>query len=272
MQNPLMIAVAPNGARKTKKDHPALPIHPKELGETAKACLRAGACMIHLHVRDKNNGHSLDPYLYKEAISAIQDAVGDNLIVQVTTEAVGIYQPEQQIQAVKKVRPEAVSVALREFCPDASYEKAAGEFFQWMYKERISPQYILYDLEDLGRFKAYCKCGLVPGNSHTILLVLGRYTLNQQSDPKDLDPLLTAIPEDSNWWLCAFGKNESACMTRVIDSGGHCRVGFENNLYLSTGEIATDNAESVRAIKQLANKKNRTVADAALARSIMNFR
>lgn len=272
MQRPLMIAVAPNGARKTKADHPSLPIYPEELGETAKACLSAGACMIHLHVRDKNNKHSLDPFLYKEAIRAIRGEVGDNLIVQVTTEAAGIYQPEQQVEVVKKVRPEAASVALREFCPDASYERATGEFFEWMYKEKISPQYILYDLEDLGRFKAYCRRGLVPGSSHTILLVLGRYTRDQESDPKDLDPLLTAIPGNSNWWLCAFGKNESACMARVVDRGGHCRVGFENNLYLSTGELATDNSDSVRVINELASNKNRPVADATLARGIMGFR
>ena len=61
-------------------------------------------------------------------------------------------------------------------------------------------------------------------------------------------------------------------MARVIDTGGHCRVGFENNLYLSTGETANDNSDSVQAINELACNKNRPVADAALARGLMGFR
>ena len=60
----VMIAVAPNGARKTQQDHPQLPISPKEIAHTAAACLDAGACMLHLHVRDENLGHSLDAQRY----------------------------------------------------------------------------------------------------------------------------------------------------------------------------------------------------------------
>jgi uncharacterized protein (DUF849 family) len=48
----VILAVAPNGARKTKADHPALPMTPEEIAMTAAACHEAGAAMIHLHVRD----------------------------------------------------------------------------------------------------------------------------------------------------------------------------------------------------------------------------
>ena len=57
---PCLIMVAPNGARKTKADHPALPITPAELAATASACLEAGAAAIHLHVRDRDGGHTLE--------------------------------------------------------------------------------------------------------------------------------------------------------------------------------------------------------------------
>ena len=68
----LMLAVAPNGARKTREDHPALPLSPAELADTSAACRDAGACMIHLHVRDAQQQHSLDPELYRVAIAAIR--------------------------------------------------------------------------------------------------------------------------------------------------------------------------------------------------------
>jgi uncharacterized protein (DUF849 family) len=61
----LQIAVAPTGARKTKSDHPEVPVSPGELAETAKRCLDAGASMIHVHVRDANGGQLLGVDAYK---------------------------------------------------------------------------------------------------------------------------------------------------------------------------------------------------------------
>ena len=148
----VMIAVAPNGARKTQRDHTQLPITSQSLAATAAGCREAGACMIHLHVRDDSQSHSLDSDRYKAAIKAIRKEVGSELIIQITTEAVGIYQPAQQMQAVKEVRPEAVSLAIRELCPigsDAGREKEAANFFAWLYREHVSPQYILYSIEDI---------------------------------------------------------------------------------------------------------------------------
>jgi len=57
---PMILAVAPNGARKTQADHPAVPISPAELAATAAAAQAAGASMIHLHVRDGAQKHILD--------------------------------------------------------------------------------------------------------------------------------------------------------------------------------------------------------------------
>ncbi|HEU4985991.1 MAG TPA: 3-keto-5-aminohexanoate cleavage protein, partial [Rhizobiaceae bacterium] len=51
VNEPVAIAIAPNGGRKTKADHPALPMTSDEIAATAAACLAAGAAMLHLHVR-----------------------------------------------------------------------------------------------------------------------------------------------------------------------------------------------------------------------------
>src|SRR5579863_3077605 len=65
----VIVTVAPNGGRKTKADHPALPLTADELARTAAECLERGASMIHLHVRDKDGGHSLDPEAYRSVIA-----------------------------------------------------------------------------------------------------------------------------------------------------------------------------------------------------------
>ena len=114
---PALIMVAPNGARRGKADHPALPVSIPETVQTAVACRQAGAGAIHLHVRDGAGQHSLDPGLYREAVQAVAAATDSRMFIQITTEAVGRYRPDEQVATVKAVMPDAVSVALREMCP-----------------------------------------------------------------------------------------------------------------------------------------------------------
>ena len=267
----VMIAVAPNGARKTQQDHPQLPISPKEIAHTAAACLDAGACMLHLHVRNERLGHSLDAQRYKEAIQAIRQQVGEELIIQITTEAVGIYNREQQMQTVHDVRPEAVSLAIREISPAGVDEKVSAEFFSFLQRERIAPQYILYDKEDILHFNKLLERGIVPDENISVLLVLGRYAENQQSESADLAPLLSHLPEVQHWSLCAFGSSEKDCMLEAIRQGGHCRVGFENNLFMSDDSLAADNAALVKAAGDAVLLLDRSTASANDARRILGM-
>src|SRR5690606_19967729 len=91
---PVPIAVAPNGGRRTKADHPALPITPADLARTAAECLEAGAAMIHVHVRDQEQQHLLDADAYRQAIDAIRAEVGQRMVIQITSESLGQYGPE----------------------------------------------------------------------------------------------------------------------------------------------------------------------------------
>tara|TARA_R110002073_G_scaffold100943_1_gene229574 strand:+ start:64 stop:867 length:804 start_codon:yes stop_codon:yes gene_type:complete len=266
-----MIAVAPNGARKTQRDHPSLPITPKELAHTAAACWEAGACMLHLHVRDDLHGHSLDADRYREAIAAIRQEVGDDLIIQITTEAVGIYTREQQIQAVDELRPEAVSIAIREISPDGCDERVPAKFFAFLRRERIAPQYILYDKNDIVHFSDLIARGIVPDENLSVLLVLGRYNVNQQSKPDEIPPLVEHLPELPHWALCAFGASEGNCMFEAARLGGHCRVGFENNLLAADGSMAIDNAASVRYVADGASQFQREVISATEARVLLGM-
>ncbi|WP_027133824.1 BKACE family enzyme [Geminicoccus roseus] len=247
MRAPVAIAVAPNGARLTKADHPALPITPAELASTASACLEAGACMIHLHARDAQDRHSLDPDLVREGMAAVRAAVGQRLVIQVTTEAVGLYQPDAQMALVRAVRPEAASVALRELAPDAASEKQAAEFYGWCRQEGIWLQHILYDATDVARFRDLVARGVVPVERPSVLYVLGRYSPGQRSEPLDLLPFLQAGDPAWHWMMCAFGAQERDCAATAALLGGHVRIGFENNRLAADGSPASDNAAQIRA-------------------------
>jgi len=246
-EDKVIIMSAPNGARRGHADHPALPVTAEESALDAIALRDAGVSILHLHVRDDDGKHSLDVGRYRQAITAIEKSVGDELLIQVTTEAVGQYSCDQQVAVVRELRPDAVSLALREICPAGSDEHIAAEFFAWMRSEKIWPQYILYSVEDVLRFDDMRRRGVFAEEAPFVMFVLGEYDNSVAGTVEDLDALLAATnPGAYPWAVCCFGGHENDVMLAATAQGGHVRLGFENNLHLPDGELAPDNAALIR--------------------------
>ena len=262
----LIIMVAPNGAYKLQADHAAVPLTASSLATTAKACLDAGAAMLHLHIRDAQGRHSLDVQGYRDALQAVKAAVGDEMVLQITSEAARIYQAPAQIAMVRALRPEAVSIGLREVDQPEIGEAGLADFFGWLARERVMTQVIFYDAADLKRWQDLQARGVVPEAPWFYLFVLGRYTTGQVSNPRDLVPFLHAHTGSEPWSVCAFGATEHACVTAAASMGGHVRVGFENNLQLKNGETAPDNMALVKQAAEAAMSLGRPLATASQIR------
>jgi uncharacterized protein (DUF849 family) len=266
---PLVVAVAPNGARRTKADHPRLPLTPAEIAREAELCATAGASVLHLHVRDQDGRHSLDPAPYRTAIEAVGRTLGDRMVVQITTEAVGRYGPGEQMATVREVHPEAASLGLMELIPDDQAIDDAAAFLAWLQRERIAPQYILYSPPEVARFHELRGRGVIPQRRPFALFVLGRYGEQVEAKPQDVLPYLAAHDAECPWAVCAFGRRESACVLTAAGLGGHVRVGFENNLCLPDGRLAMSNAELVAQVTAAAPPLGREVADIATTRAFL---
>ena len=247
------LMVAPNGARKSKLDHPNFPITISEIVQEAKHCFQKGANAIHAHVRDQEGNHSLDIGLYKELIKELKIKVPD-LPVQITTEAVGKYFPKDQINVVEKIMPEAASVALIEIMPDKNDTNLAQKFYKFSIESNIQIQHILYSVNDLRVFIHLVKNKIIPQQNLQVLYVLGRYEKSFQSSTNDLDPFILehkSILTSIDWGVCAFGKAETDCLIKAFSLGGKLRVGFENNFYNKDGTIAETNEDRVSEIVKL---------------------
>tara|TARA_B100001093_G_scaffold507895_1_gene569154 strand:+ start:202 stop:987 length:786 start_codon:yes stop_codon:yes gene_type:complete len=247
------LMVAPNGARKSKKDHPNLPITISEIVEESDNCFKCGVNAIHAHVRDKNGCHSLDTGLYNELIKELKVKVPD-LPVQITTEAVGKYSPNEQFEVVKKLLPESASVAFIEMLPDIKDYKLAKKFYEFSIDNNIQVQHILYSVKDLKLFIQAIKSKIISNNNLQVLYVLGRYDKNFQSRTEDLDLFIQehkSILSFIEWGICAFGEAETDCLMKSFTFGGKARVGFENNFQNADGTIAETNADRVSEIVKL---------------------
>jgi uncharacterized protein (DUF849 family) len=254
--------VAPNGARLSKQDHPALPVTIPEIVATAVACQKAGADGLHAHVRDKDGAHVLDAGLYAELLSELARAA-PGLYVQITTEAAGRYSPADQRALVDTLRPYAVSIALREITAEPDGGITAG-FFAACAEAGTEVQHILYDTDDVRMLARLVTEGIVPDEDLAVLHVLGRYSQGQTSDPSAIPTLLAsqkAAGLTPDWALCAFGPTETECLLSALQGGGKARIGFENNMRNRDGSIAADNAERVGNLLSLDKSAGNRRAD-----------
>lgn len=274
--DPVILISAPNGARRTHADHPAIPLTSAELARCAADCLEAGASILHLHVRGADGTHLLDADAYRDAIAAIRQQVGERLVIQITTEAVGRYSPAEQRAVVRATRPEAVSIALREFIPDRSHESAAAELFADLHQQGCLIQPILYAPAEVIWLGDLIRRGLIPDGPLFPLFVLGRHADGQRSTPTDAACFIDRWQATQSsslfprpWSLCAFGPEESASTAAALCLGGHPRVGFENNLWRPDGSLAASPAEPLQRLAEVARLLARPLATADHVRSLL---
>ncbi|MEM7070633.1 MAG: 3-keto-5-aminohexanoate cleavage protein [Pseudomonadota bacterium] len=265
----IMVLVAPNGARLTKKDHPAIPLKAADIALCAEQCFDAGASMIHVHVRDDDGSHILDCTRYMRVIEAIKNRIGNKLVIQITTESVGRYSASQQKQLVRDIVPEAVSLALRELLPDEKDIASFSDFWSWMKSKKIWPQVILYNDNEIQQFIRLQKMGVFGHDHCDVLFVAGRYQ-GHMGTPREITPCLLSLAniDHISWSVCAFGRYENACVALAASLGGHIRVGFENNLYMADGKLAQNNADLVLQAKKIANLVGRELVTGRYLRSI----
>lgn len=250
---PVTILVAPNGARLSRDDHARLPITVPEIARCAAESREAGADGIHAHIRDTDGGHLLDATVYRELASAIAREAGPDFFVQITTEAIGRYQVDHQIGTVLQASPDGASCALRELVPDEASEDRAGRFFADCVERGIAIQHILYEAHEVDRLADLISRGVVPGQSLSVIIVLGRKDLGQSPQDEEFLAFMVALRKlpECQWMACAFGQAETRYLAAAMALGGHIRVGFENSLVNADGEMARDNAERVSAIARL---------------------
>lgn len=269
--SPCLLAVAPNGARRLHEDHPAIPLTPEALARDARECLSAGAAMMHLHVRDAQGRHLLDAGAYREAISAIREAVGETMVLQVTSESAGRYGPKVQRRIIAELQPESVSLAVRELFGNESEVQASGELCHTLIEGGSTLQYIVYSPEELQTFQTLRERGVIPALPAFLLFVLGRYETTSVAEPERLQGFLEGLDERDRWAVCAFGATEADCMALAARHGGHARVGFENNLWRSDGETVTCNAELVRLAGERIVAEGRPLMGSTEARNFLGL-
>ena len=244
--------VAPNGARLMKKDHAAVPITINEIVKTGEACFKAGAEAIHFHTRNNKGEHVLDSGLCKETLNELQKKV-PKMHLQITTEAIGKYSPEDMRKLAYNVLPPGISIGVKEMIPSRSPKKEDIKIYEKLIEAGTKIQHICYEPEDidlLSNLLTQCK---ISKNGVWCMFVIGHYT-GKISNPKKISLFTQKLRENefnADWAVCAFAKEEISCLETAIKLGGKIRVGFENSFLMPDGSIAPNNETKVKAANNL---------------------
>ncbi len=240
------IMVAPTGARKSKADHPQLPITIEEIRDETVACAAAGATALHLHVRDSMGAHSLDPTIYREAIEEIRNAL-PSFPIQVTTEAAGRFDVDAQLHCLRHLRPEAASVSVREI---ARRPDLAPRVYHFCADAGVSIQHILYDATDWEQLETWRAEGVVRAGQDDVIFVLGSYAPPKAASRIDLNAVSARFAQTrGGYMVCAFGAAEHEVLCAAAAQGADLRIGFENNIHGPDGDVAPSNAANVARLK-----------------------
>lgn len=269
----LIITAAICGAEVTKEQNPAIPYTVEEIAEQAYGACQAGASVIHLHVREDDGTPTQSAARFDACMKAIRARCPDVIIQPSTGGAVGMTNDER-LQPIT-LHPEMATLdcGTCNFGGDDIFvntENTIIDFAQKMTKLGIKPEVEVFDKGMIDMAVRLNKKGKIPSPMH-FNFVMG-VNGGISATPRDLTFMSDSIPHDCTFTVSGVGRAQFPMVTVSIIMGGHARVGFEDNVYLSKGVLAKSNAELVEKTVQIAKLLGREIATPAEARKILGLK
>lgn len=282
---------------------PYLPITPDQIAQNAIDAASAGAATVHIHARDPENGKpSSDLKLYEEIIDKIR-AKNNDVIICITTGGGAGMTVEERASVIPRFKPELCSMnagsinwglfpaaaRIKEFKYDwekPMLEMTKGFIFQntfadmevmlkIMKENGTKPELECYDVGHLYNVKFLQDVGLIEGKPY-LQFVLG---INGAlaATPYDLQYMKETADRlfgvgGYNWSAFGAGRAEFPICTHNLFLGGHVRVGMEDNLYVSKGNMAKNNAQLVEKMARIMREFDYEIATPDEAREILGLR
>ena len=276
--NNLIITAAICGAEVTKDQNPSVPYTIGEIAQEANTAYRAGASIIHLHVREDNGTPTQNKHRYRQAIDAIRQHCPDVIIQPSTGGAVGMsdserLQPTEIEELLLSGRfPEMATLDCGScnFGGDEVFvtsDSTIENFARVMADRNIKPEIEVFDKGMIDKALSLIRRGELRTPVH-FNFVMG---VQIGATCRDLSYMVDSLPSGSTWTVAGIGRHQIPMATLGIVMGGHVRVGFEDNIYLEKGVLAKSNGELVEKVARLADELGRTIATPSEARKILNL-
>ena len=270
----LIITAAITGSRITRDATPYIPITPEEIVTSAIECENAGASIVHIHVRDPNTGlGTQDIGLFRQVVEPLREKT--DLVLCLTTSGI----PGRNLAIEERLTPLELKPELASF--DAGSINLGGsvfintsEFLQAaairMREKGVKPELEIFDVGMMVTCLRMREEGYLTDSLH-FQFVLGT-PWGIPATPKSLLHLLDYLPERSTWSVIGIGKAHLPISMMGLILNGHIRVGMEDNIYYTRGELAKTNGQFVERIVRIAKEYGREVATPEEARKMLGLK
>jgi uncharacterized protein (DUF849 family) len=290
MQRKVMISCAVTGSADTPGRNPAVPVTPSQIADSAIDAAKAGAAIVHIHVRDpKTTKPSMDPALYREVVARIRDS-GTDVLINLTTGPGARFTPDDddpskpgpdsvlkspadRVRHVVELKPDICSLDMgslnmgdrvfvntpKHLQQMAAAIKAAG----------VMPELEVFETGHLLLAKRFIENGYVkPPGLFQICLGIA---WGQPATTDAMNYMRSLLPAAAPWFAFGISLHQFPMVAQTVLLGGHPRVGLEDNLYLDKGKLAPSNAALVEKAARIVDIVGDQVATAAEARQILGL-
>ncbi|MCP4983743.1 MAG: 3-keto-5-aminohexanoate cleavage protein [Gammaproteobacteria bacterium] len=269
MNQDVIITCAITGAGDTTSRSNLVPITPRQVADAAIEAARAGAAVVHVHVRDPQTGQgSRDPALFKEAVEMIRDS-GVDMIINLTAGMGGDWVPSEEDPSLPgpgtdMIGPEARLAHVVECKPDicsldcgtmnfggnytyintAPYLRRMAQMVQEL---AVKPELEVFDLGQIRLASSVIDDGLI--DAPPMFQICLGIPWGAGADTATMVAMQQALPENSIWAGFGISRMQMPMVAQAVLLGGNVRVGLEDNIYLDRGVLATNGMLVERAVE-----------------------
>jgi uncharacterized protein (DUF849 family) len=269
VQRKVMISCAVTGSADSVAKNPAVPVTPEQIAASAIDAAKAGAAIVHIHVRDpKTTLPSMEGALYAEVVDRIRQS-GTDVVINLTTGPGGRFAPDmadpmkpaagttlrtprQRVQHVLDLRPEICSLDMGSMNMGQTVFVNTSPILEAMATDireaSVTPELEVFETGHLLLAKRMIETGYIkpPGMFQMCLGIAWA----QPATPEAMSYMRSLLPPGAPWFAFGISLHQFPMAAQAVLLGGHVRVGLEDNLYLERGKLAPSNAALVaKAVK-----------------------
>ncbi len=269
----VILTAAITGSRMMRDVAPHIPLSPEEITQSALECWQAGASVVHIHVRDPETGlGTQDPEIFKRVVTPLREKT--DLVLCLTTSGIpGRNLGYQERLAPLDLRPElasfdagSINLGSGVFSNPIDFLEMAAE---QMVEKGVKPELEVFDLGMIMTSLRLRDQGKLKEPLH-FQFVLGT-PWGAPATPQTYLHFLEYLPQGCTWSTIGIGRHSLNMAMMALMTGGHVRVGMEDNIYLRRGVLARTNAQLVEQVRNLAEAYGREPATPAEARRILSL-
>ena len=269
----LIVTAGLTGSRISKEQTPHIPITPDEIARSGIEAWRAGAAIVHVHVRDPETGlGTQDPAVFEKVVARLRSEA-DAILCLTTSGIPGRNLPIEERIAPLSLRPELASFDAGSVNTEAGVFLNPPDFLDALAARAlelgVKPELECFDAGMVTTCLRYAEAGLLRPPLHFQFVLGTRYGM--PADARSLLYLTGLIPGDATWSVIGIGKAQLPMAVLAMVMGGHARVGLEDNIYYSRGVLAHSNAQLVERVVRLAEELGRDIATPDEARAMLGL-